>query len=370
MVKLGVAKFLIKQQPRYPILDVLRVFLALWVATFHLSGGHGWFSHLKHPYGNVLAQGKFGFFSSFFRLGFVAVPIFFVISGFVIARSSKNKSALEFFASRFSRLMPAYAFSIVITILVSSFGFSTPFNLTVTNIVSSLNLSWVSENVSSLQGSYWTLWPEIRFYGLFLIFVILTARFGLYTKRVFFLFVGLLIFQYFHESNQTVISQLSLSDYGIFFIVGGFLAIIKTRGDLKILAVFLISSLCFAVLNLRSWVFQWDPTHARDWRLATLLFLIGVVMVGFSSRFVIKNDRVSKNINLLGRSTYVFYLLQEGLGMPVASFCVNHGIQIRFALLLALFLCSIVSVLFTIFFEARVALRLRSVLIHSMSSLS
>ena len=82
--------------------------------------------------------------------------------------------------------------------------FFSPYGVNANNFFSSLNLSWNVFNYTPIQGSYWSLWPEIRFYGIFLIFVIATNKFVSYNKRVFMLLTGLLAIQYFLQGNDTL----------------------------------------------------------------------------------------------------------------------------------------------------------------------
>lgn len=138
---------------RYWLLDIIRILAALWVAIYHLTGGHGWFASLKHPYGNILLEGKLGIFSTLVRLGFLGVPIFFVISAFVIVQSGKNKSPLEFFVARFTRLAPGFIFSILLTLMFCSYGYRGENSLNLTKIISSFGLLWESKGLSPIQGS-------------------------------------------------------------------------------------------------------------------------------------------------------------------------------------------------------------------------
>lgn len=48
-------------------------------------------------------------------IGWIGVPIFFVISGYVIAYSASRTSASAFFMSRFLRLMPGIMFCATVT---------------------------------------------------------------------------------------------------------------------------------------------------------------------------------------------------------------------------------------------------------------
>ena len=239
---------------RYWILDLIRICAALWVAVYHLSGGHGWFSTQKYPYENLLDQGELGIFTAFVRLGFIGVPIFFVISGFVIVKSSKGKSAQDFFISRFSRLFPAFLFSMFVTIAFSKYGYASPNKVDMTKSLSTVGLFWSSSGSSPIQGSYWTLWPELRFYGLFLISVLLTMKTINYERKVIYFFISWLCTFWFVGKEQPFLSSVLISDYGIYFVLGGLLALAGNQK--KLFGLF--PNMEWNTLNRALWIFIWN----------------------------------------------------------------------------------------------------------------
>src|SRR6266404_564785 len=101
-----------------PRIESMRGIAALTVVGFHVSNqfsaspAFGWFDRLA-----------FRILTAFFN-GFGAVVIFFVLSGFVLARSlDANSNPTRFFRNRFFRLFPAAIFSVtLLTALHSQFG--------------------------------------------------------------------------------------------------------------------------------------------------------------------------------------------------------------------------------------------------------
>lgn len=338
---------------RLQVLDLLRIFAAFWVGIYHLAGGHGWFAYLKHPYGNILDEGKFGPLSALIRLGFLGVPIFFVISGFVIVTSSEKKSAREFLTARFSRLMPGFIFSVVLSLSVFKYGYNSPYSVTLEKLISTLNLSWSFLNGSPIQGSYWTLWPEVRFYGLFFVFVLIFYKKAKFERKVTIFFIGWLCWLWFSSSFGNLLQLMSISDYAIYFILGGFMAIATNRKKIAGVLPFAFAGLLISVINLRHWIFNWDPKHQMDWRLGYLIFLMALLSIGVSRTVQFRSVRIQSVISTLGKASYTFYLLQEGLGMPMTSYLVFHGMQIRYAIGLSLISVLMISVGFTLWVEWR-----------------
>lgn len=94
-----------------PALTGLRVFLALWVIFGHLVGT----GHVYEPIVLALPVPL----QAIARSGYLAVPVFFVLSGFVLARTygaieRTRTSLLQYFTGRFARLYPVYLLSLLI----------------------------------------------------------------------------------------------------------------------------------------------------------------------------------------------------------------------------------------------------------------
>lgn len=96
-----------------PALTGLRFFLALWVIFSHLIGK----GHVYEPVVLVMSEPL----QAIIRAGYQAVPAFFVLSGFVLARtyaaadwSAANTS--KYLAGRFARVYPVYLLSLLIVL--------------------------------------------------------------------------------------------------------------------------------------------------------------------------------------------------------------------------------------------------------------
>ena len=86
-------------------LDLVRFLAALAVVLYHYTA----------------VRNSFEMLSAITRFGYLGVPLFFIISGYVITLSAKNRSAAEFAISRFVRLYPAFWFSVAFTVVIVSF---------------------------------------------------------------------------------------------------------------------------------------------------------------------------------------------------------------------------------------------------------
>jgi peptidoglycan/LPS O-acetylase OafA/YrhL len=136
-------------------LDVLRGLAALAVVLFHYT------TKYNELYGHSDAL------TLRFPNGIAGVFLFFIISGFVIFMTlERTKGPADFLVSRFSRLYPVFWVSVVLTyIVVAVFGLP---GAEVRPRDAALNLAMFHEwaGIPSVDGVYWTLAVELKFYLL------------------------------------------------------------------------------------------------------------------------------------------------------------------------------------------------------------
>lgn len=104
-----------------------------------------------------------------------AVVTFFVLSGFIIYSTSKNRGGLKFAVARISRVysvaFPAVIFSFAVAAIFPNLADYFAYKpLTAWNITSSLlflNASWNNAADVSLNNPYWSLCYEVWYYAIF-----------------------------------------------------------------------------------------------------------------------------------------------------------------------------------------------------------
>ena len=165
------------------LLEIARGLAALWVFLFHV------------PH---LFKTSLPWITSFAELGYLGVPMFFVISGFVITYSAesmlgKNEKPTLFLKKRLIRIYPVFWGSVIIVILlpwlieaismVKSGAFITPNNL----LKSYSLIEWIhffaltkvffaeSGNIqlqfNAVNSVYWSIAIEIQFYVMIFLFM-------------------------------------------------------------------------------------------------------------------------------------------------------------------------------------------------------
>jgi peptidoglycan/LPS O-acetylase OafA/YrhL len=166
-----------------PALTGLRFFLAAWVVLHHLSGKRmmleAWVQTLPAAVQNIAHR------------GYLAVGVFFVLSGFVLARSyaatSWNRANLiRYGVGRFARVYPIYLVSLVV---ITPFIFEDLVSPGRPGVVSSAKPWLLADYGLVLQGwtgalpvhwntPAWSLSCELFFYLCFPVAVLLLARMG------------------------------------------------------------------------------------------------------------------------------------------------------------------------------------------------
>ena len=142
-------------------IDLLRFCAAVSVVLFHWSfrgGVTGGPSLLSYPWLQPAAQ-----------YGYLGVELFFMISGFVILLSASGGDVRSFLVSRVVRLYPAFWICCTLTFVWALVAADPNFVFTPGQYLANLSMLSGFFGVASIDGAYWSLFVEIRFYLMVLI---------------------------------------------------------------------------------------------------------------------------------------------------------------------------------------------------------
>ncbi len=138
-------------------LDAFRGIAALSVVLYHYT---------------TVYHDNFGVSSLFYiKYGWLGVPLFFILSGFVITLTIQRcKSPLQFLSKRFIRLYPTYWICISITLLIiyisKSQSLHLMFDRPLLDIILNYTMFHELLKFHHVDGAYWSLLPELLFYLL------------------------------------------------------------------------------------------------------------------------------------------------------------------------------------------------------------
>jgi peptidoglycan/LPS O-acetylase OafA/YrhL len=294
-------------RPRLYAVDGLRLCAALMVALHHYAGTYRVNQARNLIWGRPVSHIMPGVFR-FAAYGWIGVEIFFVISGFVICMSSWGRRPRDFFVSRVIRLYPAYWFAVlfttaVLTSLPAAWARPTP-----RQTLFNLSMLQAGSAIPNVDGVYWTLWSELRFY---LVFLVVVATGLTYRKVVVFCCVWGTLAALAPVSHLPLLQLLANRDSTWYFIAGLALYLMHRFGP---------DLLLWGILGM-SWLMASDELGRRvqhveqvsSWRGALVLFTVFLlVMVAVALGFT---DRLRWPwLAAAGALTYPFYLMHYAAG--------------------------------------------------------
>jgi peptidoglycan/LPS O-acetylase OafA/YrhL len=158
--------------PRLAALDALRFLAAVGVLAYHFT------ARQTDAWGRDLA-GVAPAVSGWATYTSLGPELFFVISGFVILMTAWGRSVPDIIGSRVARLYPAYWVAVLLTGALLLLVWEGK-QVTGGQVLVNLTLLQSLVDVKHVDGVYWTLWVELRFYVLIALF----AAIGITRRRV------------------------------------------------------------------------------------------------------------------------------------------------------------------------------------------
>jgi exopolysaccharide production protein ExoZ len=304
-------------QPYYHGIDALRFLTALLVAFFHL-GFMSWASGPETTPGRAFGSDVAIPFGDYAKFGWVGVPIFFVISGFVIANSAANASALTFLRSRILRLYPAAWVCATLTLLAWLIigGESQLLERYLRSMSLWIKGPWI-------DGVYWTLAVEIAFYAI--VFVLVAVR---QFSRVHLLAWALsaassaFLAVVYARGYSPLFSFDFMLPYGCHFSCGMFLWLWSTNRLSP--AHSLTGASVAAGLGLAQVYLPFAPAGEAPLAPA-FIYGIGVLWVAISARKT-NPPRFAPLFRTVGLMTYPLYLLHDVVGIAAMRGLILHGV--------------------------------------------
>lgn len=260
------------------------------------------------------------FVKEMFSQGFIGVSFFFILSGFILSYSYEDKlknevtSKRQFILLRLARIVPMHLLLampfILLTIHLKNFDFSK----TLTNIL--LMQSWIPKEdyYFSLNGVSWSLSDELFFYLMFIPLIYTSI-----TKKVItaISIITLLLTIYFLKIIQT--EELNHWLYYIFpvsrlveFICGMIIYACWKNSRQQT-----VDSLLFLISLLPLLIAIYYSNNINNSLRYSLYYLLPMVIF-FTSCIYLRNGVIhtilsSKTLELLGKSSFIFYLIHQSI---------------------------------------------------------
>lgn len=299
-------------------LDIVRFFAALSVVLYH---------YISRPGSEIYPT-----IDQFTKYGYLGVPLFFIISGYVIALSAHNRTAIQFGISRFVRLYPALWAGVLFTVICLTILNHTKFTLL--QILANFTLINEYFGFENVDGVYWTLKAELRFYAC--VFILLLC--GVFQKYRYWLSAWLGMTALYTISGQPFFMGWFITpEYSSFFIGGIAAFLIQTNGKTIFNLFVFFSSLVissFMTFNqtqgfiANPGVMEKSISVAIVWLFYCLFFLISTGKINLAER---------KLFIIFGALTYPLYLIHNLAGKAIIdSYSAIIPAQIMILLVIAL----------------------------------
>ncbi|MCX4882964.1 MULTISPECIES: acyltransferase [unclassified Streptomyces] len=301
-----------RDPPRLYAVDGLRLVAALMVAVHHYAGSR----RVDQPHNAVWGRPASEIMPTVFHFatyGWIGVEVFFVISGFVICMSCWGRTPRQFFVSRVIRLYPAYWFAIAFTTAVVLAVPGVWGRLKLRDVLLNLTMLQSGSGVASVDGVYWTLWSELRFY---LLFMIVVATGLTYRKVVIFCCVWGAAAMFAPVAKFHLLTLAANPDGAWFFIAGLALYLMHRFG--QDLLLWGILAMAWLMGQRQLGVRIDDFEHVSGWRGSAALFtvfLLALVAIALGA-----TDRIRwKWLVTAGSLTYPLYLIHYVAGTALIS---------------------------------------------------
>jgi peptidoglycan/LPS O-acetylase OafA/YrhL len=287
-------------------IDLFRFVAAVSVVFFHYAfRGHAADALSALPY-PLIAQ--------FAKYGFLGVDFFFMISGFVILMTAANGKLQAFFVSRVARLYPAFWASCTISFLaIWAIGFPT-FQASISQYMLNMTMLGGFLGVAPIDGVYWSLFVEIRFY--FLIATVLALKLIDKVEHLFAAWMTVAAILYF--CPVPVVDDLLIASYASYFIGGGALYLVWSKGVSWYRAALILLAYMLSVIRACGVLPEMEVKYRESFDalivalLITSFYLVMLAVAVGKTRFLGR-----RNWLWAGAITYPLYLLHQNIGYMV-----------------------------------------------------
>jgi peptidoglycan/LPS O-acetylase OafA/YrhL len=289
-------------------LDLLRFLAALAVVLFHYT------ARANPAWGGQDPLDLFPGLSEVSRYGFLGVQLFFMISGFVILMTAMGRDTAEFVTARITRLFPAYIFAVLLTSTFLTLSPQLSEGVTLIQVLTNFTMLQDGLGVAPVDGVYWTLWVELKFY---LLIGLLTLFRVTYRSAVGFMTLWLASAVALRTEQNELLTTLLIPAWAPYFIIGMALYLVHRFGSNVMLWGLVLASWALAVSRageLRFFGGLPDDVVTTDtviWIVSGFVVVMSVMALGglrwMRWRF----------LTTLGLLTYPLYLIHQWIGWVI-----------------------------------------------------
>lgn len=305
-----------------PEIDGLRFVAILSVVCFHIFG-----ETVSHPLTPVVVQPRYGLLVTLLGNGDRGVPLFFVISGYILSRPFLQQHLLAgrrvdigaYFLRRITRLEPPYILSLLLYTAAFMVYPGVPFREQLPHLIASVfyvhNLAFGA--MSTISFVTWSLEVEVQFYILApLLGLIYTVRNTVLRRSIF---LALMLFCGSFHLFAHGVWLMTVLNFGHFFLTGFLMADIMASQPEQ------PRRLAWDAMSLAVWpiIFLLPRVDATlEWLPFVILPAYLAAFYGSASNWVFRRPWIA----LTGGMCYSIYLLHT-LVISIAFKATRHLIR-------------------------------------------
>lgn len=291
---------------RLELLDYGRLFAAISVVAFHYTFNgivNGKISSISHiP--SVIEITKYGY---------LGVELFFMISGYVIFSSARNRTAAKFAKNRAIRLYPVYWFAILFTSIFAMQWGGDLMSVYPSQIVANFSMLQSFAGIRHVDGVYWTLVYEITFY--FAVFLLLFLGLQKHLHSIFIYWPVLFCMALVLEVQSFPL----LGGYYYYFSAGSLFAVLAEKMDWRAVLGLLVSYVLCVYFSAGK---AYQMAESKGVEYSPLI--IGLVVTFYFYLFAYQNTNQAQSLKLpmsrtAGALTYPIYLIHAHFGYMFIS---------------------------------------------------
>ena len=293
---------------RVPALDLLRLAAVGAVILYH----YGFWG----PASQGVPQVALPALAPIAQYGFLGVPVFFAISGFVIAYSAEGRTPVGFAIARFSRIYPTFVLCMTLTFAATALFGAGHFEVTAQQGLANLFIAAPMLGQPYVDTSYWSLVIEVVFYAWVAAFMAL----GLFPRRVDAIILAWLAVTFANELtiDAPIFEKLFIADDSGFFAVGLLIyEYYRGRRDFKLYSILALSvgtSVFQAIHKLEHLGVHTGGTF--DARVVAAICIVSIIVIFLGTR-IRKLPLPGGLVLAVGGITYPLYLLQMQMGYTI-----------------------------------------------------
>ncbi|MBB4294013.1 peptidoglycan/LPS O-acetylase OafA/YrhL [Rhizobium leguminosarum] len=284
-------------------LDSFRAFFIIVVMAFHYLVAWAPPFHEENLYGFATT------YDPYFALGNLGVEAFFVLSGtFITVTVLRSSDAIDFAYRRFSRIYPALVIAAIVSFAFLNTVGLPEFHTTPLEFVASIALVAWQLGLKYVDGAYWSLAVEVKFYiWVAIMFWLLRERF----------WVGLIVLQIAGALIELVALKVGkvifLANYMPFFLCGTAIAYQTFLKQPKVATILYAMSAVFFVIHWPALPIKQVPLIVSN---LAILFVVAVLIAVTSLDIRLEWAPLAR----LGLVSYEIYLIHQNIGVTLIHY--------------------------------------------------